>query len=92
MNGRGTKDELRMIVSLSCIPTSLSIIYLLVAILIPGEEFYTYGGIDLLVWIFSLRILIVGVAKIQKISYVFALMNICVPSILVTILYLVLRY
>jgi len=92
MSGQGTREDLKLIVSLASIPYLLSLFYIFLAIVIPGKRDYQLGIIEILIWIFSLRILIIGVAKVQKISHVFASMNIAIPTIVITILYLILRY
>ena len=92
MNGHATREELKLVVSLSSIPYLLSLFYIFLATIIPGKRDYQNGIIDILIWIFVWRILIIGVAKTQRISYVFALMNIAIPAIVLIIFYLIIRY
>jgi hypothetical protein len=92
MNGQATREELRLVISLSSIPYLLSLLYMLLALIIPGGRDYQHGIIEILIWIFVWRILIIGVAKTQRISYVFALMNIAIPGIILVVLYLIIRY
>jgi hypothetical protein len=92
MNGQATRQELRLVISLSSIPYLLSLLYMFLALIIPGGRDYQHGIIEILIWIFVWRILIIGVAKTQRISYVFALMNIAIPGIILVVLYLIIRY
>jgi hypothetical protein len=91
MNGKATRKELELVISLSSIPFLLSLIYIALVIIIPGKREYDNSVIQLLIWIFYWRIIIIGVAKAQRIRYGFALMNIVIPSIPIMILYLVLK-
>jgi hypothetical protein len=92
MSGQGTIKEFRIILGLASIPYVLNIFYIALAWIIPGDHPYSYGVIDLIVWVCVWRVMIIGVAKAQRISYQFALMNIAIPAILIVAIYLVLRY
>jgi hypothetical protein len=84
VGGHGSKRDLQLIVSLASIPYLLDLVYLILVIIIPGNQNISNGAIDFLVWIFALRILIIGVAKVQKVSYVFSFMNIFIPYFLLS--------
>jgi len=92
MRGQGTIMEFRIILGLSSIPYLLNIFYTVLALIVPGDHQYSYGFIDVIVWVCVWRVMIIGVAKAQKISYEFALMNIVIPGILITATYLILRH
>jgi len=92
MRGQGTIKEFRIILGLSSVPYLLNILYVVLALIIPGDHSYRYGAIDLIVWVCVWRVMIIGVAKVQRIGYEFALMNIAIPGILITAIYLILRY
>jgi hypothetical protein len=79
VGGQGSKQDLRLIVSLASIPYLLDLGYLILVIIIPGNQNSSHGAIDFLVWVFTLRVLIIGVAKVQRVSYVFSFMSIFIP-------------
>lgn len=91
INAQGRIKEFRIILGLSSIPYVLDIFYVTLALVIPGDHAYRYALFDWIIWICVWRVIIIGIAKIKRISYEFALMNVVIPSLLIIILYLVLH-
>jgi hypothetical protein len=91
INGQAKREELKLIVSISSIPYLLSLLFIFLRLLIPGDKNYEFGITDIAIWIFYWRILIIGIAKAQRVTYTFALMNILIPSIIITAIYFGLR-
>lgn len=91
MKGQGTLPQLQLAVSFSTVPATVSLLFALVALVIPGERRHTFEVVEWIVWLFTWRILLIGVAKVQKISYEFALMNIVIAPLIILIVYLMLR-
>lgn len=77
---KGTAEfsEIQKIVALAQIPVIIALIYQ--GILFTFGEILGYDeinyAIQLIVWLFSIRILIIGIAKAQEFSYGLALLNI----------------
>lgn len=88
MKGQASFHQLQLVVSFSSVPALVSLLFAIVALLIPGETHHKFQLVEWIVWIFTWRILLIGVAKVQKISYEFALMNILIAPLLILVVYL----
>lgn len=76
--GQATTSDLANVTSLSIIPYCLVLVYQL-AFLVIGEEpsLHKVNGIfQYLVWIFSFRLLVIGVSVAQRFNYGISLLNI----------------
>lgn len=77
-NGTASKKEITNVYSLSLIPYILFVPYqctLLVFRLNPSHESIN-AGFQFLLWIISIRALIIGISTVQKFSYSISLLNI----------------
>jgi hypothetical protein len=91
MNGQASFHQLQLIVGFSAVPALVSLCFAIISILIPGETRHEFQLVEWIVWILTWRILVIGVAKVQKISYEFALMNVVLAPVTIVIIYLILR-
>lgn len=78
--GKATLRQLANVCSLSFIPSGLVLIHQIVHFSIGIDPYLAQvnQGMHFLLWLWSLRLLIIGVAKVQKFSYGMALLNIFV--------------
>ncbi len=86
MNGQASFEQLQIIVSLACIPFVIEILYLFLTVIIPGKQPLSNPIISSIASVFSIRILVTGLAKAQKIPDTFAFMNWLIPYSLFVLL------
>ncbi|AMM50448.1 hypothetical protein TH61_03575 [Rufibacter sp. DG15C] len=89
-NGKATFHQMALIVSLAFIPEVIYLTYVLVLFAVSGEIIEVNYLIRLIGWVFTIRILVIGIAKVQGFNYVFALMNLFLPAIILGVLGLLL--
>ncbi|MFN6943334.1 MAG: YIP1 family protein [Cytophagaceae bacterium] len=86
--GESTYQEVRLIISLSFIPYIILWTLDLFPLLYPWISFNTSAAIlNIITWIFSVRILLIGLTKVQKFSMMYAVLNYALPALFVAILY-----
>jgi hypothetical protein len=85
-NGKATFRQVVLIVSLAFIPEILFLGYILILFAISGEIVEVNYLIRLVGGIFSIRILVIGLAKIQEFKYGLALLNLFLPAIILIVL------
>ncbi len=92
--GQASKNEIDTVVSLSFIPYLIVLIYsVAITIASKGDIFIVSenGILTWIVYIFSLRILIFGIARVQKFSYGLSLLNAWLPQLIIIVIYLFIR-
>lgn len=88
--GQASRNKIANVNSLSIIPYCLVLLYQLI-LLIQWQEPLINEGIHYLIWLLSFRILVMGVAMVQKFSYGLALLNILLSLLPFGLLRLVLN-
>jgi hypothetical protein len=93
-HGKASTNEIDNVVALSLIPEILISIHL-------AGRFIIYGGegtgvatdplLEFVCFLISMRILLIGLAKVQKFSYGLALLNVVLPALMGSILVYLLR-
>ena len=68
--------------SLALIPEIISLSYILIVLTVTGEVVEVNYFIRLISWIFSIRILVIGLSKVQSFSYGLAILNIVLPALI----------
>lgn len=78
INGHATFYQIQKIAALSQIPIIAGLVYQIVLAIFGQIKSYDELNIavQFMIWLFSVRLLIIGIAKAQEISYGFALLNI----------------
>lgn len=92
-NGKGTLNQLTNVVSISFIPYGIIVFFQILLLsfgLDPNSE-KIYGGLTIVVSMWTLSLFIIGVSKIQGFSYGFALLNILMSQLPFLLLRLALR-
>lgn len=92
--GKASKSEIDTVLSLSLIPNILVSSYLVLAMALSFGEVMTFKEnniIVLVMYFFGLRILIFGIARVQKFSYGLAVLNIFVPQLIIVFIYLLIK-
>ena len=92
--GEATKRNIDTVLSLSLIPEVFKFIYLTGKVIVSNgslNDLQISGALTIICLILSLRILLIGLSRVQKFSYGFALLNIFVPQLVLTILYFSIR-
>ena len=77
-NGQATQNELANVFSLAYIPYGLLMIYQ-IALLLTGQDptlDQVNGGLLFVIWLLSIRNLVIGVAVVQQLNVLYALVNI----------------
>jgi hypothetical protein len=92
MSGAARLDEIRLIFYLCSIPSAILVLFYTLEILVPGDQTARAALFEIIVWIFTVRILVIGISRVQKISYTFAVMNLAIPHIIFVAIYLIIRY
>lgn len=85
-NGKATYSQMVLVLSLAFIPEILYLFYILIMFVISGEIVEVNYLIRLIGWIFTIRILVIGLAKIQEFKYGLALLNLFFPAFILMIL------
>ncbi|MEQ8714975.1 MAG: hypothetical protein RIC80_18290 [Cyclobacteriaceae bacterium] len=90
-NGKATSPQIANVFSLALIPHFLILAYQILAILaqIDPSQSYMNAGVDFILYLVSLRILLIGISVIQEFSYGFALLNLlmtALPYLLVSLI------
>lgn len=91
MGGKANLNKMITVISISTIPNLIVFFYELIYLLLSKNntlQFIPPFIISFLVWIISIRILIVGISKAQKFTYGKALLSLFVVVISMQILYL----
>lgn len=91
--GEATLTQLTNVCSISLIPFSLILFYQL-ALLVIGKELIfdnVYSGLVYVVSLWSLSLFIIGVSKVQKFSYGFALLSILLSQLPFVLIRLAIR-
>ncbi len=86
--GNAELTSITGVVALSFVPHGFLFIYKALSLMAYSEP-RVLLSLEYVVWLFEIKILIVGIARVQRFTYVIAALNIFLPSIIVTILYLV---
>ena len=91
LKGKSKLKDLRIVFGLASIPFTLTLAYQLLSLSIGNYLNYeeVKYPIQFIVWIFYIRTLIIGIAKSQKFSYGFAIVNLFISSIPFIILKLI---
>ena len=79
--GKASYNEMVLVISLALIPEIIELIYILINVPIIGKGFEINYVISLITWIFSMRILVIGLSKIQGFTYGIAVLNLVFPAI-----------
>lgn len=92
--GQGEMKSMQKVIGLAQIPYLLIVIVQIIPLLfgeMPTPDNISYA-LQFIVWVFSIRILIIGVARVQKFNHSLALLNILMMFIPVLIVVLFMRY
>jgi hypothetical protein len=96
--GKATKEEIQLVVAYSFVPNLVYLIFGLLLI-IPAIIFDNIGLISyqhpitiFIIWIFTLRIMIIGLAKFNEYSYGYAILTIIIPIAILQGLILGIKY
>ena len=84
--GKATLPQMIMVMSLALIPEVIYLMYTLLMLAASGEVVEVNYLVRLVGWVFTIRILVIGFSRIQGFSYVFALMNLFLPGIILVVL------
>lgn len=92
--GAATLTQLSNVISISLIPFSLILMYQIMLMLFDMQPLFenVYGGLHFIVVLWYFGLSIIGVAKVQRFTYVFALMNILLSILPFFLLKLMLAY
>lgn len=80
-SGRASLNQVMLIMSLSLIPEILYLSYMLITFALSGEITEVNYLVRLVGWLFSVRILVIGLSKVQGFSYGLSLLNVLFPII-----------
>lgn len=92
--GKASKREIDTVLSLSFIPNIIVSSYLVIAVIVSRGDAIGLSANNIIVlvaYFFSMRILILGLARVQKFSYGLAILSIFLPQLLLLIIYLVVK-
>lgn len=89
LQGKGDREEIRIVVAYSLLPQTVILIAIVVQLLANLSDPY-HAGIGLfnnlttlILSIVGLRIFAIGLSKVQKFSYGYALLNIFLPGLII---------
>jgi hypothetical protein len=85
-NGKANFRQVVLIMSLAFIPEIIYLTYILILFIVSGEIVEVNYLIRLIGWIFTIRILVIGLAKVQEFKYGLALLNLFLPAIILMVL------
>lgn len=86
--GKATKNQIRLVLAYSLVPNLIPLIIGLIlivpAIILNNIELITYQNptTTIIIWIFTIRILLIGLAFFNKYSYGYAILTIIIPSVI----------
>ncbi len=92
--GQATRENIRMVLSLSFMPELFRFINLIGSAIIHRENFNKISinnGLSLICFVLTFRIIIIGLSRVQQFRYGLAVLNIFVPQVLFTVLYLIIK-
>jgi hypothetical protein len=89
-DGKATYRQMMLILSLAFIPEMLYLSYILILFAITGEIVEVNYLFRLVGWVFTIRILVIGLAKVQEFKYGLALLNLVLPAIILMVFSLLL--
>ena len=92
--GQATKNEIDTVVSLSFIPYLIVLLHTITMLLFSLGDFssiYENNILLLVVYLFSLRTILLGIAKVQKFSYGLSVLSIWLLPMIIVMIYFLLR-
>lgn len=96
--GKATMDQIRLVIAYSMIPNLISLIFGMsmigLALIKSDYDLIGYKNMitTIVLWIFTIRIIITGLMYFNKYSYGYAILTIFIPPVIFTLILIMIKY